>query len=188
MKKESYKELCKEIAAKVAKNGTSSYSRTDLVSMTNTLINTPDTEVVVIVKSKDGTGPEDVTTTPVKRYRESLKPMLKQFGIDKTELDRVQDVTFSKEHSDAMIDLSLNIVKDYMLTGRKLKLPLTGKDESAMEISIVDIGEKINATNKIVKDETGKYASVPTGKTVKTVAHKSIKGSNKIPYWLKSEV
>jgi hypothetical protein len=188
MKKTKYTELCEEISAKVKKNGTTSFSKSDLVSMTHTLLNTPDTEIDVYVKNKDGAAPEVVSTTPVKRYRESLKPVLKQFGIDKNELDRIGDVTFPKEHSDALLDVSLNIVKDYIKTGRKLKLPLTAKDESSMELSMVDIAEKVSATNKIVKDEEGKYSSVPTGKTVKTLAHKSVKATNKIPYWLKSEV
>lgn len=186
-KKTSYDELCSAIHEKVKKNGTSSFSRTDLVSMAHTMVNCPEHEVDVFIKNKDGAAPDVITTTPVKRYRESLKPVLKSFGIDKADLDRIQDVPFPKEHAEALVDMSLNLTKDYIETGRKLKYPLNGKSESAMEVSAVDVPTKVSEPRKIVKDEkSGVYTSVPTGKIVTTSAHTSIKAGNKIPYWLKS--
>lgn len=184
-KNSSYGQLCSQIREKVEKNGTSSFSRTDLVSMAHSMVNCPEHEVEVIVKNKDGAAPDVIKTTPTRRYRDSLKPVLKGFGIDKAELDRIQDVQFPKEHAEALTDMAMNLVKDYISTGRKLKFPINSMTESGMEISTVDVKKKVTEPRKIVKNGD-KYDSVPTGKTVTTAEHTSIKASNKIPYWLKT--
>ena len=184
-KNTKYSQLCAEITEKVKKSGTSSFSRGDLVSMAHTLVNTPEHEVDVFVQNKEGAA-DKVVVNPVQHYRESLKPVLKQFGIDKTELDRIHDVQFSKDHAEAIVDLSLNLTKDYIRTGRKLKYPITAMNESAMAVSEVNVGTKVAETKRIEKDEkTGKYEAVPTGKVVTTAEHKAIKVSNKVPHWLK---
>lgn len=187
-KKNNYTNLCEEIASKVKKNGSKSHSNADLVAMTHTLVNTPEHEVEILVKDGDK-GYNVVAHKPVERYRNSLKPVLKTFGIDKDEAEKIMDVPFSKEHAEAIVDLSKTIVKDYVGTGRKLVFPVTSENESQMSISQVEVEEKVTKPNKIVKDEkTGEYTSVPTGKTVKTKAHLALKASNKVPGWLKSEI
>lgn len=152
--------------------------------MTHTLINTPEHEVEIYAKSGD----KDYTIVsqkPVERYRNSLKPVLKQFGIDKDELEKINSVSFPKEHAEAVAELATTIVKDYTGTGRKLVLPITSEEEAQMSISQTVVSEKVTKPNKIVREDDGKYVSVPTGKTVKTKEHTAIKSSNKIPGWLK---
>lgn len=185
-KTDKYTELCAEIAEKVKKNGSKSHSKTDMVSMMQTMINTPEHEVSVYVKNTDGSAPSVVTTNPVKEYRESLKPVLKSFGIDNEELDKIQDIQFTKKHAEAICDLSVNLIKDYTGTGRKLALPINEKDEAQMSIAQTHVEEKKTEPKKIVKDEkTGAYNLIPTGKKVTTKEHDVMKASNKIPYWLK---
>lgn len=187
-KKTEYDVLCEAIAGKVKKNGSSSYSKSDLVDLTRVLINTPDQEVDILVKGSNGKEPTIVTTKPVEKYRESLKPVLKQFGIDKAELDKIQEVTFTKDHAEALTELSQMIVKDYTGTGRKLKFPITSPTEGEMSVSQVVVQEKTTDTRKIVKKDDGLYESVLTGKRVTTKEHNALKASNKIPGWLKHEV
>jgi hypothetical protein len=184
-KKTSYSELCDAISEKVKQNGISSFSRTDLVSMAHSMVNCPEHEVEIIVKGKDGAAPEKVTTTPVKRYRNSLRPVLSAFGIDKNEQDRILDVPLTREHAEALTDVALNLTKDFIGTGRKLLLPMTSTTESQMAISEVNVPSKTSEPRKIVKENDGSYSSVPTGKKVTTAAHSAVKASNKIPYWLK---
>jgi len=184
-KKDKYTELCSEIAEKVKKNGSKSYSKTDMVSMAQMLLNTPEHEVDTYVKN-DGKAPTVVTTNPVKDYRDSLKPMLKSFGVDSAEVEKINDMPFTKKHAEAVSELSTVLTKDYTKTGRKLVFPINDKGESQMSVSQVTVEKKTSEPNKIVHDEaTGKYSLVPTGKTVTTKEHAAMKATNKVPYWLK---
>lgn len=185
--KNEYEKLCNEITEKVKSQGSSSYSKSDLVSMTQSLLNTPEHVVDVYVKNKDGE-PSVLPTKPVEKYRESLKPVLKQFGIDKDELNKVHEVQFTKDHAEALSSLAGIIVKDYTKTGRKLKFPITSPTEGEMSLSQTDVVEKTVATRKIVQKDNGEYESVPTGKTVTTKAHNALRAGNKVPGWLKVEV
>lgn len=179
-KQTSYDELKSQITKKVQEAGGSRHSKSDLTSMTHTLLNTPEQEVTTYLKDS----PDGVTTKPVEKYRETLKPVLKQFGVDNAELDKIQSVTFSKDHADAFNDLAMQVVKDYTSTGRKLILPITDKAESQMEISQTDVAAKEVETKMPVEVSPGKYESVPTGKKRKTKAHKEMRVSNKMPAWL----
>lgn len=184
-KKDAYTALCAEIAEKVKQKG-KAHSKTDMVAMAQSMINTPEHEVDVYVGSATKGDPTVVTTTPVKAYRESLKPVLKSFGIDNDELNKIQDVQFPKKHAEALCELATNLVKDYTSTGRKLVFPINAKNESRMSISQVEVAEKKTEPKKIVKDEkSGKYELIPTGKKVTTKKHEALKAANKVPYWLK---
>lgn len=178
--KNDYELLKEQITEKVKEAGGSRHSKSDLTQMTHTLLNTPDQEVTTYLKEVN----EPVTSKPVQRYRETLKPVLKQFGVDDAEMDKIQSVKFSKDHAEAFNDLACQVVKDYTGTGRKLILPVNDKDEAQMEIQQVTKPEKEEATKKPVKKDDGTYESVPTGKIRKTKAHKEMKVSNKVPGWL----
>ena len=183
MGKTKYDELKEEMRSKVDKAGGNRYSKSDLTHMTHVLLNTPEQEVTTYMKDVK----DPVITKPVERYRESLKPVMKQMGIDGPELDKVQKVTFDKAHAEAVNDLAMTIVKDYTGTGRKMILPVTSKDESQMEITQVVKPEKIEDTKKLVQKEDGTYEQVPTGKRKKTSEHREMKVSNKVPGWLIDE-
>lgn len=179
-----YLELKQQIKEKVEAAGGTRYSQSDLTALTHALINTPEHEVSVYMKDSE----EPITTTPVQHYRESLKPVLKEFGVDSAELDRIQQVTFNKDHANAINELATTIVKDYTETGRKLILPITGEDQSQMAIYQVNRDEKKEETKKPFQQEDGTYVQVPTGKEKTTKQHKEIRVENKIPHWLVSEV
>lgn len=180
MAKTSYEELKEAIAKKVQEAGGSRMSKSDLTQLTHTLLNTPEQEVTNYLKDVN----DPVKSKPVEKYRESLKGIVKQFGVDSAELDKVQEIKIGKDHADAVNDIAMQIVKDYTATGRKLILPIQSKDESQMEISQVEKAAKSEETRKLVETEPGKYESVPTGKRKKTKAHKELKVSNKVPAWL----
>lgn len=177
-----YDKLKKEITEKVKAAGGTRHSKSDLTLMTQTLLNTPEQEVPVYIKDSD-----PVMSKPVERYRESLKGVVKQFGVDNAELDKVKDINFSKEHAEALMDVATTSMKDYIGTGRKMIFPVTSANESQMEISLVDKAKKTEETRKLVQKDDGTYESVPTGKKKTTEAHKEMKVSNKVPSWLSSE-
>lgn len=183
MAKTEYDILKETITAKVKEAGGSRHSKGDFTQMTHTLLNTPDQEVTTYIKDVN----DPVVTKPVQAYRESLKPVLKQFGVDNAELDKIQQVKFDKNAAEAFNDLATQVVKDYTGTGRKLILPINSTDEAQMEIRQETKKETNNETKKLVQKPDGSYESVPTGKKKKTKAHKELKVSNKVPGWLVEE-
>ena len=183
MGKTDYEKLKEEITSKVTATNSSRFSKSDMTQMTMSMLNSPEYEVQNYMKDVA----EPVTTKPVERYRDSLKPMLKQFGVDNAELDKVRTVQLGREHAEAMNDMALQIVKDYTSTGRKLILPINSTEEAQMEISQKVIVEKEVETKKIEQQPDGTYVQVPTGKKKKTKKHSELKVSNKIPSWLTEE-
>jgi NACalpha-BTF3-like transcription factor len=179
-KKSKYSSMVDEMREKVQKAGGSRFSKSDQTALTHTLMNTPEHEVPVYLK--DCTDP--VITKPTEHYRESLKPVLKQFGVDSAELDKIQTVEFPKDHAEAFNELAAVAMKDYMSTGRKIIFPVTSNEESQMEISMVNKEKKSEETRKLVETSPGKFESVPTGERKTTKAHTEIKAANKVPGWL----
>ena len=180
-KYESYKE---EMKKKVQAAGGCRYSKDDLRDMANQLIN--DTEYEMTRYIKDVNAPVNVNLS--QKYRDSLKPTLKQLGLDAAEVERINDVQFSKDHAEAVTELGVQIVKDYIDVGRKMIFPINAQDESQMEICVGIKDETVEDTMKIVKtvdvDGNETYERVPTGKRVTTKQHREIKASNKKPGWL----
>lgn len=187
-KKTEYEVLCDQITKNVKETGSSRYSKGDYVDMAQAMLNSPEYAVDYRLKEGNKKEPTTVTSEPVKKFRESLVPMLRAAGIDKTEADKiVQETVFPKKTAESFCECASLLVKDYTRTQRKLILPITTKDESQMEISQVVVPKKASNTNKIVKDEAGNFSIVPTGKNVETLEHRALKATNKIPYWLKTE-
>jgi len=178
-----YKKLLKEMKDKVQASGSSRHSKQDYISVAQTLLNTPDHEVDVYMRD----GGEKVTTNPVARYRDTLKPVLQHFGVDKAEAEKMDTVTFTKDHAEALMDVATQVIKDYTGTGRKLILPITAEDESQMEISQTQIKEKMEDTRKPEVQPDGTYKSVPTGERKTTKAHREMRCTNKVPGWLVSK-
>lgn len=186
--KNAYTQLCDEIKEKIdssnrAKGRTSSaVSRSDLENMMTTFLNTPDHEVTVYsysAKDQSGTGePVGVTKKPAKRYRDSMKPMLRSMGLDKHDADKIDDIVFSKEHASAMIDATTNVIHDYMRAGRKFSFPITEPDETRMEINCVMAPERTSVGNRFNKDADDDTVTVTKERAI-------IKAKNPVPYWLK---
>lgn len=184
--KDAYDEIVAQIAAKVQKNGSCSHSKSDLATLAQTMLNTPTHTVDVFVKNGEGE-PTVVQSKPSERYRDSLRPILKGFGIDKDEQDKIQTMMMTREHAEAMMDLALGVAKDYTNAGRKLVFPINSADETQMAIRQVAVPEKKSEPHKIIPnpDNPAVKISVPTGKKVTTKAHMAMKSSNKVPGWLR---
>ena len=186
--KNAYTQMCDEIKAKIdnsnrAKGRTSSaVSRSDLEAMATTLLNTPDHEVTVYsysAKDQSGTGePVGVTKKPAKRYRDSMKPMLRSMGLDKHDADKIDDIPFTKEHASAMVDVATTVIHDYMRAGRKFSFPITEPDETRMEINCVMAAERTSVGNRFNKDADDDNITVTKERAI-------IKAKNPVPYWLK---
>lgn len=175
-----YKELTKEL--RKAAGNSRRYSKTDYVELTQGLLNEPDHEVTYYTNPSADT-PVVVTKKPVEAYRDALKDVVKQFGVDKNELGKLDTMELSKKHAEALTDVAQVVQHDYIESGKKLRLPQFCENETTVTLAYELLPEKVEATT-MIKD--GK--AEPTGKTIKTMARSTTKAQNKVPAWLKSEV
>lgn len=185
-----YTRTCEEIRAKIqasnrAKGRSSSaVSRSDLESMAVALLNSPEHVVTVFnfsTKDTSGTGePTSVDIRPSKRYRDSLKPMLRTMGLDKHDVDKVDDIPMSKEHGSALMGVAQTVIHDYLINGRKFSFPMTEPNETRMEISCVQAPERISVGNRFRPND-----SDGDDTTTITKERLVLKAKNPVPFWLK---
>ena len=186
MSKSMYSSMLDELSAKIkagAKDGrkpTCSYSKSDLDSLTLGLLTSPArivSEYQMKVSEADGT-PVTIDKMPSKRYRDSLKPMLKTLGLDKNDVEKVSDIQFTKEHAASIVALATTAIHDYILAGRKMVFPVTNSKESRMEFYCDIAPERINQ-NRFAKTEEEK------NKVSKTLERTVLKSKNSVPSWLR---
>lgn len=187
MGKSNYTKLCEELVSKVQGTGkgerksSCSYSRSDLEALTLGLLNCPEhvvSEYQMRATEADGT-PVTIDKQPAKRYRDSLKPTLRELGLDRAEADRIDDIKFGKEHAAALMGVATTVMKDYMRAGRKFQFPITEPDEVRMEMSVEMAPERINQ-NRFAKTEAER-AKVTTTKRRAVLKAKN----SAVPPWLK---
>lgn len=176
-----------ELREKV-KNGSSTYSRSEFINLVDALTNDPEFEYDSY--SKKGETYEVEKKNPTAKLRTGVKKLIKkEYGMPDAELKRIDTADFPKEMAEGMADTVTYCQKEYMLSGKTFKYPMISKDDASHKISIKQTKEDIRKTSKIVKDETtGEYKSVPTGETVKTMAHNAIVAKNTVPPWHKTKV
>lgn len=183
MAKSVYEQVLSDIKKTAKDKKSTRFSKSDFVNSATALLNSDDYEASIFIK--DGTEAKEVKTQPVRKFREAMKPVLKKFGVDNAELDKIHDVEFPKAMGEALYDVSTEAIRGYMGTGRAFAFPMGSKDETQMSIAVTDVKEKSVETRMIKQKQDGSYESVPTGKSVTTKKHKALKASNKVPGWLK---
>ena len=184
MGKSTFETVLADIKKSAKDKNSTRFSKSDFVNSTTALLNSDDYEESNYVKN--GNDATEVKVRPAHKFREALKPVLKQMGIDNAELDRIHDVQFPKAAGEAMYDLTASAIRGYMDTGRAFVFPMMSKDETQMSIASADVKEKTVETRVIQQKADGGYESVPTGKSATTKKHRAIKASNKVPPWLKA--
>lgn len=185
----SYKDVKRALAASATGDKASRrYSKGDLVDLTRAALNEPDGGPIYNYYSNpSGDTPVSVEKKPVEAYRNALKDVVKQFGVDGQEAEKINTIDFSKKHAEAMIDVVQAVQADYTDTGKKLRLPQFSADSTTVTLSKETLPEKTEDTKKNTVID-GKTVQVPTGKTIRTEQRTVIKASNKVPGWLKHQV
>lgn len=172
----------------VADSRGGNYSKSSLVDLSMAIYN--DKPVFNIYTKKGDT----YTTTPVcpgAAVRQNLiAPILKSFGVDKAELDKLEDMPTNRAGAEALADFGTLLIKEYVSQngmGRRLTLPSTAPDETIQSIGTVKVEESTRDTNMIVRVAEGSddYTTKPTGKQVTTAPHYKLVGRNRVPSWLK---
>ena len=186
MSKSMYSTMLEELSTKIkagtkdGKKASCSYSKSDLENLTLALLNSPDhvvTEYQMKVSEADGS-PVTIDKMASKRYRESLKPMLRTLGLDKNDAEKVSDIQFTKEHASSLMGVATTVLKDYIKAGRKFSFPITALDECRMEFYCDTAPERINQ-NRFAKTEEEK------AKVSKTLSRVILKSKSQTPSWLK---
>ena len=186
MSKSIYSSMLDELSTKIksgskdGKKASCSYSKSDLENLTLALLNSPEhvvTEYQMKVSEADGS-PVTIDKMPSKRYRESLKPMLRNLGLDKNDAEKISDIQFTKEHASAMMGLATQVIHDYIKAGRKFSFPITDEKECRMEFYCDTAPERINQ-NRFAKTEEEK------SKMSKTLERTILKAKCQTPSWLR---
>jgi hypothetical protein len=172
--------------ARASSKGTN-FSKSELVSLAATMLNDDEDAITTYVKKGDTV--EEKVVNPGRSLRNGvIAPVLKDFGVDKAELTKLDGVQISRGGAEAVADVALLLVKEYISTkglGRKLTLPMLSPNETVQSISCLKAEEEKRATTMIARGEDGSYSTTPTGKVVTTKAHEKLKVVNKVPAWLK---
>jgi len=165
----------------VSKNGKvkKTFSRTDFDTLLKALVN--ETEY-----SADYCGTKNgemvkKTVQPVKMFRESLKRVLMNFGVDSHDAEKiVKEYKFT--NVDGWYELMSEIIYRYMEANKKFDFPTREDFKASISIKTVD-------------EATGTYSAIKkkgeTGPTeqfkINTKSHKILEKKSKAPSWLKKK-
>lgn len=169
-----------------ATSNTKTFSSSGLKKLNNAFFNDTEYKAHRVIPNGDG-GFSEEESCPAADFRAGIKSVVKKtYGIDSSEIDRLDTVDLPRVVTDPMLDGVMAVEKDYLNSGRALKLPMTEKDETAMSVYIKEAPEVKFDTKRIVKNGDT-WESIPTGKTVTHKKRKVISVSNKVPGWLSEE-
>lgn len=179
----TFDEVFNEIKANVSvsKSGKvkKTFSRTDFDALLKAMVNEVE-YTTTYCGTKNG---EMVTkeVKPVKIFRESLKRVLMNFGVDSQEAEKmVKDYKFT--NVDGWYELMCEIIYRYMEANKKFDFPT--REDFKGSISIKNVEEATGTYSAIKKK--GETGPAETFK-IKTKSHKILEKKSKAPNWLKKK-
>lgn len=176
---EVYKEISSSVYVTKSGKPKKTFSKTDFDSLAKALLNTPDFKSTYY-----GTKAGEVTTKdvyPVKQYRESLKRILVDYGVDSQEAAKfVSDYTFT--NVDGLYEFISEILYQYMDAGKKFDFPT--REDFKASITIKNVEESEGVYSAIAKKDD---PNPPEQFKIKTKKHKVLEKKSKAPTWLKKK-
>lgn len=153
------------------------FSRTDFDKLAKAFVNSPD--YTTTVASMKGGEMQTREVKPVEGFRGMIQAILRDFGVDKAEAERVMSDTYSIKSVNGLYEFVSELIYAYMDAGKKFEF--LSKEDFIGSISVDDVDE-------IEKDYTikKKDGSVNTYKVNKK-AHKVLNKKSKCPQWKKSK-
>ena len=179
MSSKTFQEVFDEIKANVSlskkKKPIKSFSRADFNRLATAFLNEEGYSVNT-VSTKDGDMVEK-EVTPIKDFRNMLRVILIDFGVDTQEAQRILD-GYDIHNVDGLYEVCSELLFQYIAAGKKFDfLP---KADFIGSISLKDIGESVG-TFRDIKDKE-------TIITVQKKAHHLLEKRSKCPNWLKTRV
>lgn len=166
-----------KIAKLKEESSSTAFSKKTQDEVASALINDPDYERREY--RRKGTDFEVVKSYPVKDFRNGLKDLVKSFGVDATEADKIDTIDLSKKISNPVGEMSGVIVKGVMQTGKAFRFSPENDNETVMNIALHEMPEKDVETRKPEKQADGRVIQVPTGDKVHYTKRTEIAASNK---------
>lgn len=174
----------KELIAGVKKSKSGapihSFSKSDFNTLINAMLNDPTYEMET-VKMEDGKL-VNVTTPVVRELREKfIKPILVDFGVPKTDAERIaDDYTFKSSQTAVLYNFIADAIYQYMDAGKKFNFP-NRKDFSG-SVNIQEIDEKVVERDlRDIKDRS----KVIGHKKEKRDKHKVLVKKSVCPTWMR---
>lgn len=181
----SFKEFKESLKANVKdKKASTAFSKSTMEDMIRVCLNDP--EYVLTSLVKDGESYREVTMTPAANVRDSLVDLLKRGGMDEADAkDLMGKYTFTKKQAEALYELVVAIMAEYLDTGKSFRFPRMAADETVQQIQKVVLPEK-ESKHRVPVEENGKRSMKETGDVIVTAARTGLKAKNGVLPEMKS--
>lgn len=145
-----------------------SHSRSDFESIAKAIINEPQFKIERAVANKEGGGYTVEEVYPVQGFRKMLQSVLRDFGVDKQESERVLTDAYEVRTTEGMYEFIESVIYTYLDAGRKFSFMSRPDFQGSISLVSVESGEK-----KTFRDvQTGESFNVER-KAYKTLERKS---------------
>lgn len=176
----TFSEVFDEIkaAVKTTKTGKQqkSFSRSDFNKLTKAYLNTPGLAIQkAVAKGDDEYEVQEIF--PVLEFRKMLQVILKDFGVDKQESEKILTDAYQIRNADSMYDLLSGVLYSYLDAGKKFDFHTLPDFKGS--ISLLEMAETVTEQRNIQTGETFK---------MNKKQHKVVKTQSKAPKWLKTRV
>jgi len=155
------------------------FSRTDFDTLLKAMVNEPEYTTTYCGTKGGKMVKKDVQ--PVKMFRESLKRVLMNFGVDSQDAEKIiKDYKFT--NVDGWYELMSEIIYRYMEADKKFDFPT--REDFKASISMKNVDKAVGTYSAIKK----KGEDGPTEKfKIETKSHKILEKKSKAPAWLKKK-
>lgn len=153
------------------------FSRTDFDRLAKAFINTPDYEATTV--SLKGGELQEKSVKPVEGFRGMIQAILRDFGVDKAEAERVMSDSYEIKSVNGLYEFVSELIYVYMDAGKKFDfLP---KDDFVGSILLDEIEESVK--DYPIKKKDGSTVTYNVTKK----KHKVLNKKSKCPQWKKSK-
>lgn len=118
--------------------------------------------------------------TPVKAFRGMIQAILRDFGVDKAEAERVMDETYTIKSVNGLYEFVSELIYVYMDAGKKFEF--MPKEDFVGNISLDDVEEETDKEYRIKKSDGTENVYYVTKQK-----HKVLNKKSKCPQWKKSK-
>jgi hypothetical protein len=180
----TFQDVFDEIRAEITVSNRSgkpvkSWSKSAFDKLAKALINDPD-YTIHSVAIKNGEV-EDREVRVVEKYRNVIRGILQEFGVDKQEAARVLTSDFEFRSVEGLYELASELIFQYIAAGKKFDF-IQRKDFTG-SLALRDVEEAVTEHKSIRKDGVAGQIF-----KVKKAKHRQLEKKSKAPRWLKTRL
>lgn len=172
---EVFNEIKSEITTGRSGKPVKSFSKSAFDKLAKAMVNEVDYTIeAVSIKNGEVQSKE---LKPVQMYRNVIKGILQDFGVDKQEATRILDSSYEIRSVDGLYELASELIYQYIDAGKKFDF--VPRRDFTGSLSLREIDETVSEHKLINKEGTVK---------VKKEKHKVLEKKSKAPRWLKTHL